>query len=166
MRVVAFILTCSLLIGCDSRATGPAPIGADDACASCRMLISEHRYAAELLDEKGNLYKFDDVACMLRFAHEHGKQAPAVRFYVVDSAGGDWLDARQASFVKLGTSVSSPMASGLAAYRRATDATRAAGRTPARPFSFDDLWGKDLNELNAAAEPAPAGSRSEESHGR
>lgn len=71
MRIVAIILVL-LLTACQSKPRGPVPIDRDDACASCRMAISERRYAAELIDQDGNIYKFDDIACMLRFAHARG----------------------------------------------------------------------------------------------
>jgi len=150
VRILATLLVISLLIGCDSRATGPVPIAPDDACAYCRMLISERRYAAELLDTDGTIYKFDDIACMMRFARAHGKNSPSVRFYVTDYATGrDWLDARQASFARLRNSSSSPMASGLTAFRNANDAARSMGARPTRLMSFSDLWTNSTDKDNA-----------------
>lgn len=152
MRILATMLVISLLIGCDSRATGPVPIGPDDACASCRMLISERRYAAEMLDGNGTIYKFDDIACMMRFARAHGGNSPSVRFYVTDYATGrDWMDARQASFARLRNNSSSPMASGLAAFRNANDAARSMGARPTRLLSFSDLWTNSTDKDNAAS---------------
>jgi copper chaperone NosL len=145
------MLVISLLIGCDSRATGPVAIGPDDACASCRMLISDHRYAAEMLDGSGTIYKFDDIACMMRFARAHGANSSSARFYVTDYASGrDWMDARQASFARLRNSSSSPMVSGLAAFRNANDAAHSMGTRPTRLLSFSDLWTNSTDNDNAA----------------
>lgn len=150
MKILATMLVISLLIGCDSRATGPIPISPDDACASCRMLISERRYAAEMLDTNGTIYKFDDIACMMRFARAHGKNSPSVRFYVTDHATGrDWMDARQASFARLRNSSSSPMASGLAAFRNSDEAARSIGARHTHLLSFDDLWTNITDRENA-----------------
>lgn len=168
MKTLATMLVISLLIGCDSRATGPVPIGPDDACASCRMLISERRYAAEMLDTNGTIYKFDDIACMMRFARVHGKNSPSVRFYVTDYATGrDWMDARQASFARLRNSSSSPMASGLAAFRNASDAARlmGAGAGSTHLLSFSDLWRNSTDKEDAAPAVSPVGRVSEGSHG-
>jgi copper chaperone NosL len=139
-----------LLMACESRPRGPMPIRADDACASCRMAISERRYAAELLDHDGNLYKFDDIACMLRFAHSLGAQRSAIRFYVTDYANGeDFIDASSAYFVRLKSSVSSPMASGIVAFRNAATPAQASNQKNGGAFTFDELWAKDMNEVTA-----------------
>lgn len=166
MKILATMLVISLLMGCDFRATGPVPIGPDDACASCRMLISEHRYAAEMLDTNWTIYKFDDIACMMRFARAHGKNSPSVRFYVTDYATGrDWMDARQASFAKLRNSSSSPMASGLAAFRNANEAVRAIGARPSHLLSFSDLWTHSTDEENAMSSVSHVGRANEGSDG-
>lgn len=150
MRTLLAILMVMLLTACESKPRGPVPIQADDACASCRMAISERRYAAELLDPDGNLYKFDDIACMMRFAHSRGIQRSATRFYVTDYANGkDFIDASSAYFVRLKSSVSSPMASGIVAFRNAATAAQASNQKNGEAFTFDELWAKDINEMTA-----------------
>ncbi len=158
MRTLGIIAALLLLVACESKPNGPVPIGADDACASCRMAISERRYAAELLDRDGNIYKFDDIACMLRFAHSHNVQTASGRFYVTDyETGKDWIDARQAYFVRLRTSVSSPMASGLVAFRNRDRAQQAGGARVGHSLTFDELWSSDVNTLSANNNDMPAG---------
>jgi len=151
VRILAIILAL-LLTACQSKPRGPVPIDRDDTCASCRMAISERRYAAELIDQDGNIYKFDDIACMLRFAHARGFQPSEASFYVTDYATGmDWVDARHAHFVRLRTSVSSPMASGLVAVVDSNNAAQPAGPEAEPVLTFDELWKKDVNELSANA---------------
>ncbi len=58
MRTALAILMALLLAGCESKARGPVALEGDDACAFCRMVISERRYAAELIDHDGEVYKF------------------------------------------------------------------------------------------------------------
>jgi copper chaperone NosL len=152
VKILSPILAVVLLTACQSKPRGPVPIERDDACASCRMAISERRYAAEVIDRDGNIYKFDDIACMLRFAHARGFQPSQATFYVTDYANGkDWVDARHAHFMKLRTSVSSPMASGLVAVVASNDATQPLGTEAQRVLTFDELWAKDVNELNTNA---------------
>jgi copper chaperone NosL len=117
------------------------------------MLISERRYAAELIDREGEVYKFDDIACMLRFAHSHGMQPSETKFYVMDyTSGNDWIDATQSYFVRMNSSVSSPMASGIVAYR---DSLRAAGKKEVL-LTFNELWATDIGETaRSAAEKKP-----------
>jgi copper chaperone NosL len=152
VRTLGTLLALLLLVACDSKPKGPVPINADDACASCRMAISERRYAAELVEQDGTVYKFDDIACMLRFAHAHAKEASAARFYVTDyRTGQDWIDARQSYFVKLATSVSSPMASGLVAFRSSNDAAHVSSTPLGSPVTFDQLWAQDMTAMSTNA---------------
>jgi copper chaperone NosL len=39
-----------------------------DECEFCRMQISDNRYSAELITDKGKVYKFDSIECMVEFA--------------------------------------------------------------------------------------------------
>ena len=153
MRTLFVILIALLLAACESKPRGPVALERNDACASCRMVISERRYAAELSDRDGEVFKFDDVACMLRFAHSRGIQQATAKFYVTDFAhGSDWIDATQSYFVKMKSSVSSPMASGIVAVR---DSARGPDQKEA-PLNFNQLWAIDMSEAGTST----AGSRS------
>jgi copper chaperone NosL len=47
----------------------PEPINyGSDECEFCRMLISDKRYGAELISDKGKVYKFDSIECLVNFA--------------------------------------------------------------------------------------------------
>ena len=154
MKAALAIVLMLVLPACESRPRGPVPLERDDACASCRMLISERRYAAELIDRTGEIYKFDDIACMLRFAHVHGIQQSGAKFYVTDYASSNnWIDAGQAYFVNLKSSVSSPMASGIVAFRDSSSA-RASGQKEG-PITFTELWAKDISATSTGAAPEP-----------
>lgn len=59
----AFI-PCFVLLGC--QPTGPDPITFGvDQCHYCRMTIAEPNYGAELITEKGRVYKYDAAECMV-----------------------------------------------------------------------------------------------------
>lgn len=65
-RVVFVFLAIIMLVSCGS---GPEPInyGHDD-CEFCRMLITDNKYGAELVTDKGKIYKFDSIECMIEFS--------------------------------------------------------------------------------------------------
>src|SRR5438045_3356686 len=96
------LLICPLLlaVGCGNRSPQPVEIGAIDMCAQCKMAISEKRYAAEMADVDGNVIKFDNIDCMLRYVSVRGLKDKAAAWFVMDSDGKQWLDARQAFLVK------------------------------------------------------------------
>jgi copper chaperone NosL len=63
-----FLIFISLLItlSCGSE---PEPINyGQDECDFCRMLITDNCYGCELITDKGKVFKFDEVGCMIEFA--------------------------------------------------------------------------------------------------
>lgn len=55
-----------LLASCGSKQE-PINYGHDE-CEFCRMQISDNRYGAELVTDKGKVYKFDSIECLIEFA--------------------------------------------------------------------------------------------------
>ena len=112
---VAVVCLSVALGGCGGRpAAGPPPIrdGAE-SCAQCRMLISEARYAAASITSTGDVVKFDDVGCLLRYRREHpgDSQQPS---WVHEYRSEAWLRFESASFVE-SQEITTPMGSGLLA---------------------------------------------------
>jgi copper chaperone NosL len=91
----------------------------EDACAECRMLISDRRFGAVLLTGTGKSLPFDSVECLLQYLqHSAGDQQGA---WVVDAGSpGALLPVEQATFVRDGPA-RPPMGS-LVAYESASDA--------------------------------------------
>jgi len=104
------------------------------------MAISEKRYASEMADMDGNVIKFDNINCMVRYAIAHGLKDTAAAWFVMDSEGKEWLDARQALLVK-SASIPGPMGSGLLAVKDRGAADGLAQRFSGQVLHFDDLWG-------------------------
>ena len=52
-------------------ASGPQPIKiGKEACAFCKMTISDSRFGAELITNKGKIFVFDDPSCLVSFLHD------------------------------------------------------------------------------------------------
>jgi copper chaperone NosL len=103
---------------------GPAEVAWDRvACAHCRMLVSDPRFAAQLQLEDGEVLHFDDPGCLLLTRATLEQPVRAVWFH--DSAGEGWLAESDAAFVREQTT---PMGYGFAAVRAgsAPDALSAA----------------------------------------
>ncbi len=61
--VVLIFLVSQLLSSCQPR---PEPIHyGQDACDFCRMTIVDKQHAAQMVTEKGRVYKYDAIECML-----------------------------------------------------------------------------------------------------
>lgn len=107
-------------------------------CSFCKMAISEKRYAAEIVDREGNLFKFDDIGCMLRFARDHNLEGKAAAYFVVDFEQRNWLEGEQAYYVK-SEAIHSPMAGGLAAFGDRAKAEEYAAKLGGKLLNFNDV---------------------------
>ena len=86
-----------------------------DMCERCKMVISERKYAAEVVNPtNGKAYKFDDIGCaVLWLKEEHIPWANKAKIWVTDAKSGKWLDAKTAKYTD--DSIT-PMAYGIAAF--------------------------------------------------
>jgi nitrous oxide reductase accessory protein NosL len=111
-----------LLVGCgESREKGAAAkVHWDrDMCERCKMVVSERKYAAEIVDPKTDrVYYFDDIGCAVLWLEEEKiPWAKEAKIWVTDAKTGAWLDARTAKYTD--DSIT-PMAYGIAAFGDAT----------------------------------------------
>jgi hypothetical protein len=89
---------------------GPVEVPWDRvACARCRMLVSDPRFAGQL-HQAGHVLFFDDPGCLLLHAGEH--PAPEAERWFRDHEADRWLAGAEARFVRV---AESPMGYGLAA---------------------------------------------------
>lgn len=130
------LLLLALACRADQR---PQAIEAHDACAACRMAISQPQYAAQVVDKDGNAYKFDDIGCMLRYLKEHTMAQQ--RLYVMDYVNRQWLEAEGAVFVR-SDAIRSPMTGGLAAFNDQSAAQQFLKNSSGQIVSFAELTGR------------------------
>jgi len=100
--------------GCGADLDRPPTVRyGEEACAHCRMIISDDRFAAAIVTRGGESLKFDDVGCLVQREADQSTP-PGSIYWVRDFDGGGWLDARSASYVR-SAKVNSPMGYGLTA---------------------------------------------------
>jgi copper chaperone NosL len=105
----------ALAVACAKGKPEPAALHlGEEACAQCRMLISERQYAAQAVSPGGSAVFFDDIGCLLRWMRAAPPAKGRVAF-VVDFASGRWIDAPSATYLR-STRVPTPMRSGLVAF--------------------------------------------------
>jgi copper chaperone NosL len=157
---LAAIAAALALAGCGRGRPAPAPLDTrHDACAHCRMAVSDARFAAQLVAPREEPRFFDDVGCLRDWLRASPPLPRGAVAYVADHRTKEWGRAAAAAYARA-PGVSTPMGSHLLAHRdpasRAADPA-AAGSTP----------------LDAAAvfggpppdgAPAPAADRSGKGH--
>jgi copper chaperone NosL len=101
-------------------------VGAEE-CAQCSMLISDRRFAAQLLSRTGKAWKFDSIECLHAFMGAGTVAAADVHsVWVTDLDRGEgWIPAGEASYLR-SPGLSSPMGGGLAAFTHRASAEAAA----------------------------------------
>lgn len=123
-------------------ASGPEPIQyGRDACAGCRMTLSQPGFAGEMRDHEGTLTKYDDVGCLLRAIFAAHREVPEA--WVEDHDGGGFVPLLSAHLVQA-ESAGTPMGSGIVAFEDERAAARHAAAHSGRVVALEDLLRKPL----------------------
>ena len=141
--LLAFLLACAIaslivLAQCQRGATGPVAIEADDMCSFCRMSISEKRYAAELIDADGEVFKFDDIGCMANFIKQKRNNSPVNAIFVMDFDRREWLRAEDAFYVR-SAEIKTPMNGGMVAFKDQSSADAAMAKYQGTKLEFAEV---------------------------
>jgi copper chaperone NosL len=102
-----------MLGACNRTAVPEDPVWDKQPCDHCKMLISDKRYAASLIDDQGRRFFFDDIGCMAAFERDKPKNKAR---WVRDEESGAWIDAG-AAYYRDGAST--PMDYGYSAHKAA-----------------------------------------------
>jgi copper chaperone NosL len=118
-RSSAFLLLIILLLLIvSSCGSNPEPINyGHDECDFCRMLITDNRYGAELVTDKGKVFKFDEAGCMIEYAMVKNLTGDAnQKFLVTDFANPETLIDASSAFYVQNENFRSPMGSNVMAF--------------------------------------------------
>lgn len=121
MRILVTIIVITITLSSCKVEPEPLTYG-QDACHSCKMTLMDKKFGAELVTNKGKIFKFDDVNCMLTFYHS-GEVTPediAFKLVVDYSQPAKLIPATDAFYLK-SPDVKTPMASQVAAFEHQKD---------------------------------------------
>ncbi len=106
-----------------SCAGGPEPIRyGQDNCHHCKMTLTDKRFGAEVVTQKGKIFKFDDLNCLANFlksgtvSPENIAQTVSVDF----KKTGSFVDMKQAFFLQ-NEAIKSPMRGDVATFSSKQD---------------------------------------------
>jgi copper chaperone NosL len=130
------ILLLILTGGCKVE---PEPISyGSDACHFCRMTIVDRQHGAELVTEKGKVFKFDAVECMLN--HMKDVNDPSFAIFLVNgyTRPGALIDASGATYL-ISEGIPSPMGAYLTAFEDTAKAREAQIIHGGRLFAWQEI---------------------------
>jgi copper chaperone NosL len=97
----------------------PLQLGKDN-CYFCKMTVSDPRFGAEVITNKGKIYKFDDVHCLLSFLKSGELPSKEIRdvYFVTFNGDHGFIKSTHASLLK-SDGLHSPMNGNVAAFANA-----------------------------------------------
>jgi len=129
----------------------PAPATLDthnDACAWCRMAVSDVRFAAQLVAPAEEPRFFDDIGCLRDHLAAAKALPPQAAAYVADHRTKAWVPATSAVYTRV-PGLSTPMGSRLIAHADAAS----------READPDARGGSGLSAADVFPQAAPPGGR-------
>ena len=103
------------------------------------MKISNAKFAAEVITDKGRYYKFDDIACMIQYVKGNTKVAYS-SIFVSDYGNDNKLIPAESSLYLKGGSISSPMRGDVAAFQTQQDFDAIGKNLNATQTSWAELF--------------------------
>jgi len=97
-----------ILISCSNQ---PEPINyGEDECEFCKMMVMDKRYGSELVTDKGKIYKFDSIECLVGYIDNKklSKKNYSSVWVGNYSNPGNLIDAQKAFYIK-NDEIRSPM---------------------------------------------------------
>lgn len=133
--------TALALLACTSGPPQPVTIDTrSDACASCRMAVSDTRFAAQLVAPYEEPRLFDDIGCLRDYLAATRKLPDGAVTYVADHRTRAWVRAARAVYTRH-DALATPMASHLIAHADAASRDQDSAARGGRDVTAAELFG-------------------------
>jgi copper chaperone NosL len=138
----ALAIAAVAAVACGSSAPAPAALDTrNEQCASCRMAVSEARFASQVV-AAGELPRFfDDLGCLAAFL-KAGKAPAGATPFVADHRTRQWVRADRAVYTRV-TPLATPMGSHVVAHADAASRDQDESARGGTPVSARELLGFD-----------------------
>lgn len=118
---IVFLCLLFLQLACSKN---PEPIQyGNDECEFCRMRIMDNQYGAEIVTDKGKIYKFDSIECLINFSLKRNIIGDENQLFLVSdySSPGAFINAKESFFIH-NDNYPSPMGLNVSAFKIENDA--------------------------------------------
>ncbi len=109
-----------------------------DGCHFCQMTIVDKVHAAEVVTQKGKVYKFDATECMINFMDDF--DISTIKLYLSNNYTEPeaLIDATTATFL-ISKNVPSPMGAFLSAFKNKEDAVKVQTEKGGTIYTWEEL---------------------------
>lgn len=139
MQTLKHYLIVALLLLFFSCNVSPQAIDyGNDGCYFCSMTIVDKIHAAEIVTNKGKVYKFDATECMINFMDEF--DTSEIELYLSNNytEPETLIDATQATFI-ISENIPSPMGAFLSAFKNKVEAEKVQTEKGGNLYSWNEL---------------------------
>lgn len=126
---------------CQRGIPAPTPLDTrNDACAHCRMVVSDARFASQLAAPREEPRFFDDLGCLRDWLRANPRPPRSAVAYVADHRTKAWVRAAAAVYTRV-PAVDTPMGSHLLAHQDAASRLADASAARGAPVPASELFG-------------------------
>ena len=139
MQTLKHYLIIALLLTFFSCNVSPQAIDyGNDGCHFCKMTIVDKVHAAEIVTNKGKVYKFDATECMVNFMEDF--DTSEIKLYLSNNytQPETLTDATKATFL-ISENIPSPMGAFLSAFKNKEDAQKMQSEQSGTLYTWDEL---------------------------
>jgi len=138
MKYLSIGLLIFLLISCNPESQ-PIHYG-EDKCEFCRMSIVDQRFGGEIVTQKGKIYKFDAIECLVNYLDEHVEDEAKLKFVLTNTydAPGKLIDTKACNYLK-SQNMPSPMGMFLNPFKENSEALKFQEENTGSIFKWDEL---------------------------
>ena len=112
----------------------------EDKCEFCRMSIVDQRFGGEIVTQKGKIYKFDAVECLVNYIDERVEDETKLKFVLTntyDNPGG-LTNASECTYLK-SENMPSPMGMFINPFSERSEAIKQQKQNTGTLFSWEEL---------------------------
>lgn len=129
-----FLFLSLFFFACSNDKAVPIKLNSD-SCDFCKMSISDGKFGAEVITEKGRDYKFDDIMCMVNYCKENAT-TKMKSFYVLDYNQHNVLIPAETAFFLSGGTINSPMRGNIIAFNSESEASEIQAKLQAETIDW------------------------------
>lgn len=143
-----YLLLLVLLMFSCTISDRPINYGSDE-CEYCKMTVMDKRYGSELVTEKGKVYTFDSVECLVEYLSDNEETGIKAHFLLVTPYDNPdhLIDARSATYLVC-EEMPSPMGAYLSAFSESETAKKIQSSMGGYLFSWEELI-KDFRSIRS-----------------